>query len=219
SCSHCSASPAAWRLRSSPPSCWRDRAPPAPPQPPRCSGRPGSRSPAPASPGGSPPLSAGPGGPRPGPPPAPPVHTPPPHRPPAAPTRLSLATGLATALLHMQTSQTSAAVHAYTDNLRADVVLSSPAGGLPVGLARVVRKQPGVAGASALVTSTGFFEQPGENAASVPLQGIDAAGAAETTRRDLTAATAARLRGNTVALATTDARPGRGLGDTVRMRL
>src|SRR5262245_30022203 len=134
-------------------------------------------------------------------------------------TPLMLATGLATALLYMQTSQTSAAVHAYTDNLRADVVLSSPTGGLPLELTRIVRKQPGVAGASALVTSTGFFEQPGESAASVALQGIDAAGAAETTGFDLTAGTLGRLRGTTVALAARDARPGRRLGDTVRMRL
>jgi putative ABC transport system permease protein len=134
-------------------------------------------------------------------------------------TPLMLATGLTTALLYMQTSQTSAAVHAYTDNLRADVVLSSPTGGLPLELTRIVRKQPGVAGASALVTSTGFFEQPGESAASVPVQGIDAAGAAETTGFDLTAGTLARLRGTTVALAARDARPGRRLGDTVRMRL
>jgi len=134
-------------------------------------------------------------------------------------TPVMLATGLATALLYMQTSQTSAAVHAYTTNLRADLVLGSSLGGLPVELARVVRHQPGVAGASALVTSTGFFEQPGESAASVPLQGIDAEGAAQTTAFELTAGTLARLRGNTVALAAKDARPGRRLGDTVQMRL
>src|SRR5262249_23661473 len=111
------------------------------------------------------------------------------------------------------------AVLAYTDNLRADVVLSSRLGGLPVELARVVRKQPGVAGASALVTSTGFFEQPGASAASVPLQGINAEGAAGATAFDLTGGTLAHLRGTTVALAASDARPGRRLGDTVRMRL
>src|SRR5262249_33789356 len=142
-----------------------------------------------------------------------------PFRTAGALTPVMLATGLATALLYMQTSQTSAAVHAYTTNLRADVVLTSSVGGLPLDLARVVRKQPGVAGASALVTSTGFFEQPGESAASVPLQAIDAASGEQTTAFELTAGTLARLRGNTVALATTDARPGRGLGDTVRMRL
>jgi putative ABC transport system permease protein len=134
-------------------------------------------------------------------------------------TPVMLATGLATALLYMQTSQTSAAVHAYTNNLRADLVLSSSLGGLPLELARVVRRQPGVAGASALVTSTGFFEQPGESAASVPLQGVDAEGAAETTAFELTAGTLVRLRGRTVALAAGDARPGRRLGETVQMRL
>src|SRR5262249_36748339 len=142
-----------------------------------------------------------------------------PFRTAGALTPVMLATGLATALLYMQTSQTSAAVHAYTSNLRADLVLSSSLGGLPLELARVVRLQPGVAGASALVTSTGFFEQPGESAASVPLQGIDAEGAAQTTAFERTAGALARLRGNTVALAARDARPGRRLGDTVRMRL
>jgi putative ABC transport system permease protein len=134
-------------------------------------------------------------------------------------TPIMLATGLATALLYMQTSQTSAAVQAYTNNLRADVVLTSSLGGLPLELARVARRQPGVAAASALVISTGFFEQPGESAASVPLQGIDAEGAAQTTAFELTAGTLARLRGNTIAVAARDARPGRRLGDTVRVRL
>ena len=134
-------------------------------------------------------------------------------------TPVMLATGLATALLYMQTSQTSAAVHAYTSDLRADLVLTSSLGGLPLGLARLVREQPGVAGASALVTSTGFFERPGEDAASVPLQGIDAEGAPQTTAFELTAGTLSRLRGNTIALAARDARPGRTIGDTVSMRL
>jgi putative ABC transport system permease protein len=130
-----------------------------------------------------------------------------------------LATGLATALLYMQTSQTRAAVDAYTNDLRADAVLSSSAGGLPLGLVRAVRDQPGVAGASALVTSTGYFEQPGEDAAVVPLQGIDAEGAAQTTAFDLTAGTLSRLRGDTIALSARHSRAGRSIGDRVPMRL
>jgi putative ABC transport system permease protein len=134
-------------------------------------------------------------------------------------TPIMLATGLATALLYMQTSQTRAAVDAYTNNLRADAVLSSSTGGLPLELAAAVREQPEVAGASAWVTSTGYFEKPGEDAAVVPLQGIEAEGADRTTAYELTAGTLSRLRGNTIALAARHTRPGRDVGDSVRMRL
>jgi hypothetical protein len=49
----------------------------------------------------------------------------------------------------------------------------------------------------------------------VPLQGVDAEGAAETTAFEFTAGTLVRLRGRTVALAAGDVRPGRRLGDDV----
>jgi putative ABC transport system permease protein len=137
----------------------------------------------------------------------------------AALTPIMLATGFATALLYMQTSQTSAAVDAYTNNLRADAVLSSSTGGLPLGLVRDVREQPGVAEASAYVTSTGYFERPGEDAAIVPLQGIEAEGAAQTTAFELTAGSLSRLQGNTIALSERHTREGRDVGDTIPVRL
>jgi putative ABC transport system permease protein len=70
-----------------------------------------------------------------------------------------LATGLTTALLYMQTSQQAVTEHAYAQHLQADLVISSPAGGLPLGLAAQVSRLPGVA-ASPLVTSNGFINVP-----------------------------------------------------------
>lgn len=134
-------------------------------------------------------------------------------------TPVMLATGLATALLYMQTSQTGAAADAYTNDLRADAVLGSATGGLPLGLVHDVREQPGVDEASAYISSTGYFEVPGEDAAIVPLQGIDAEGATGTTAFEVTTGTLSRLRGDTIALSARHTRPGRDVGDTVRMRL
>ena len=47
-------------------------------------------------------------------------------------TPVMLATGLTTALLYMQTSQQAATEHAYARQLQANLVISSPAGGLPL---------------------------------------------------------------------------------------
>jgi putative ABC transport system permease protein len=75
-------------------------------------------------------------------------------------TPVMLATGLATALLYMQTSQQAATEHAYAQHLSADLVVSSRTGGLPLGVAARVSRMPGVAAASPLVTSAGFFDVP-----------------------------------------------------------
>ena len=74
-------------------------------------------------------------------------------------TPVMLATGLATALLYMQTSQQAATEQAYAQHLQANLVISSPAGGLPLGLAAQVSRLPGVV-ASPLVTSNGFLNLP-----------------------------------------------------------
>ncbi|KLL12205.1 FtsX-like permease family protein [Protofrankia coriariae] len=137
---------------------------------------------------------------------------------------IMLATGLATSLLYLQTSQSEAADRAYTENLRADAALVSTAGGFPVNLVRSVRTLPGVGQASAVVNSEGYLES--EEVAetgyreTVPLQGITADGADRTAPVALTAGTLADLRGDTVALATTSARHfGYELGDTVPLWL
>jgi putative ABC transport system permease protein len=141
----------------------------------------------------------------------------------AAAMPIMLATGIATALLYVQTTQAAAAERAFAESLRADVVLTSAGGGLPRDLIGSVRRLPGVAGASEYVTSTGFVEDPYDGAQGEdgrPLQGVTADGAAQTTAVSVTAGTLAGLRGDTVALPAQHARAlGRGVGDTIRMRL
>jgi putative ABC transport system permease protein len=142
----------------------------------------------------------------------------------AAAMPIMLAVGIATALLYVQTTQAAATERAYAANLRADVVLTSTVGGgLPPDLIGSVRRLSGVAGASEYVTSTGYVERPHDRAQGEdgwPLQGVTADGAAQTTAASVTAGTLAALRGNTVALPAQHARAlGRGVGDTIRMRL
>jgi putative ABC transport system permease protein len=136
---------------------------------------------------------------------------------------IMLAVGIATALLYVQTTQVAAAERAYTQTLRADVVLTSTMGGLAPGLLGSVESLPGVAGASEYVTSTGFIDRPHDRAQDKdgwPLRGVTAGGAAQTTAVSVTAGTLAGLRGNTVALSAQHARElGRSVGDTIRMRL
>jgi putative ABC transport system permease protein len=152
-------------------------------------------------------------------------------------TPIMLAVGLATALLYLQTAQDAAAQQAFTGNLRADAVLTSSTGGLPVDLADQVAGLPGVAGASALVTSAGFFDpgpppkpQPGEDPQdaadgpdehidSVPLEGVTASGIGRTTSYTVTSGSLKDLTGDTMAIAGAFVQQGRGLGDTVKMRL
>lgn len=146
-----------------------------------------------------------------------------PRRMAAAAMPIMLATGIATALLYVQTTQVAAAERAYTETLRADAVLTSANGGLARDLIDSVQRLPGVAGASEYVTSTGYVEYPHDRAQSEdgwPLQGVTAHGAAQTTAVSVTAGTLAELRGNTMALPAQHARAlGRGVGDTIRMRL
>ncbi|GAA2398670.1 FtsX-like permease family protein [Streptomyces glaucosporus] len=144
-----------------------------------------------------------------------------------------LASGLAMALIYLQTTQSFGAQRAFEENLRADLVVTA-AGGLPPETVDVVAEQPGVAAASAQVSSVGYIEPPAPKRADgdgededdepepteVPLQGVTAAGVDRTTAYRASSGSLADLRGNTVALPTELARAaGRGLGDTVPMRL
>lgn len=139
-----------------------------------------------------------------------------------------LATGLATAFLYMQTAQAHAAERAYTDNLRADAVLTSSTGGFPLTYVDTVRTVPGVAAASAVVPSIGHLlptevdpEEPDPDPQeNVPVLGVTSAGAAETFAAAPTAGTLSDLNGQTVALTAADAAQlGRKVGDSMRMRL
>ncbi|MFD0414028.1 FtsX-like permease family protein [Streptomyces sp. NPDC127108] len=141
-----------------------------------------------------------------------------------------LATGLAIALIYMQTTNSRGAERAFDDSLRADLAVTSDAGGLPLDMVEKVRRQPGVAAASAQVSSMGYVEprtpveptaDSGEGAADPPemaLAGITPEGISKTTAFRATEGSLDALRGESVALPTryTD---GHKIGDMVPMRL
>src|SRR5215468_3745168 len=137
-------------------------------------------------------------------------------------TPVMLTTGLATSLLYMQTAQQAAAERAYARHLRADLVITSRAGGIPLGAAARARRLPGVAAASPLVTSAGFFDvPPGANPGTVdplPLQGLDGASAGRVADYPVAAGSLSQLTGDTIAIPSAYRTPGRGLGDTVTLR-
>src|SRR5215831_12476252 len=137
-------------------------------------------------------------------------------------TPVMLAAGLATSLLYMQTAQQAAAEHAYARHLRADLVITSRAGGIPLRAATRARRLPGVAVASPLVTSTGFFNvPPGANPGtveSIPLQGLDGASAGRVADYRVTAGSLSQLTGDTIAIPSAYRQPGRDPGDTVTLR-
>ncbi|MEV4005405.1 ABC transporter permease [Actinomadura sp. NPDC049753] len=143
-----------------------------------------------------------------------------------------LATGLALALTYMQTTQSSGSDKAFEEHLRADLAVTSESG-LPLDLVDTVKAQPGVAAATAQVTSLGFIEPEGlagpvvaegdggENAPDVPamsLLGVTPEGIAQTTAYRAASGSLDALHGDTVALPTRYA-GGRKLGDPVPMRL
>ncbi|GAA2908841.1 ABC transporter permease [Streptomyces thioluteus] len=140
----------------------------------------------------------------------------------AVATPVMLVTALATGMIYLQTSTAALTGKAFADDLRADAVLTSPAGVDPA-LAAAVRRLPEVAAASPYVTSTGYTESPhdgGESKRGLPLTGIGADGAERTVGARVTAGSLAALRGDAVALPEPLARRiHRGVGDTLRLRL
>jgi putative ABC transport system permease protein len=73
---------------------------------------------------------------------------------------ITLASAIALGNIYSQTTQQKAAVEAYTDNLYADVVVTSSSGGIPAGLFDQVRSTEGVSAASELARSKGWIEEP-----------------------------------------------------------
>ena len=136
-------------------------------------------------------------------------------------TPVMFATGLATALLYMQTSQQAATEQLYAQHLQANLVISSPAGGLPLGLAAQVSRLPGVV-ASPLVTSNGFFNLPpgaqDGDPNSTPLLGLDGATASRVANYQVTSGSLARLSGDTIAIPASWAKSGQEVGDTLMLR-
>ncbi|MBC2876086.1 MULTISPECIES: FtsX-like permease family protein [Streptomyces] len=141
----------------------------------------------------------------------------------AVATPVMLATAITTGMLYLQTSVAAATDREFTGNLRADAVLTSAAGGIDPALVATVRGLPGVAAASASVTSTVFTERPhdgGENKRGTTLQGVDAEGAGQVLAIRPTAGRLADLKGNAVALPEAAARRmHRGVGDTIGLRM
>ncbi|MER5422549.1 ABC transporter permease [Streptosporangium roseum] len=153
----------------------------------------------------------------------------------AAVMPVMLATGLATSLIYLQTTQSSGSEQAFKENLRADLVVTSAAGGLPLDMVDTIREQPGVAAASAQISSLGYIEPKAAPASKnededededepepteVPLRGITAEGVDRTTAFRASAGSLDALNGSTVALPTEFADAGgHKLGDMVPMRL
>lgn len=144
-----------------------------------------------------------------------------------------LAAGLALALTYMQTTQTEGAREVFRDDLRADLAVTSQSGGLTLGTVDQIARLPGVAAASAQVTSTGFIEpaelagplvhkgDAGEDDPQPPtmsLLGVTAAGVTRTTAFRATSGSLDALDGASVALPERFAGPYK-IGDTVPMRL
>jgi putative ABC transport system permease protein len=132
-----------------------------------------------------------------------------------------LAVGIATASLYIQTTQDELTNGAFVANLSADAVLTSVSGTVDPALVDRVQELPGVAAASAYVTSLGYLERPdgrgtetGED--GMPLRGVSARGAAGTTAAAATRGSFAALTGRTVAL---PEGAGHDVGDTVTLRL
>lgn len=135
-------------------------------------------------------------------------------------TPIMLATGFATANIYLQTTTMAVANEAFVENLRADLVIS---GDVPAGLLAEVRAVPGVTAASEYVTSTVFTEKPYNASGSEDgwtVQGVSADAAAKTTAYRPTEGSLAALTGDTVALPAAQAADlGRGVGDTITMRM
>ncbi|MFF8827732.1 FtsX-like permease family protein [Streptomyces sp. NPDC015131] len=146
-----------------------------------------------------------------------------------------LASGLAISLIYLQTTQSSGAERAFEENLRADLVVTSASGGLPLELVDTVARQPGVEAASAQVSTLGYIDPPAParpapgdegdepdepEPTEVPLQGVTPAGLESTTAFRAAEGDLTRLTGDTVALPTAFAEAsGHTLGDKVPMRL
>lgn len=137
----------------------------------------------------------------------------------AAVSPVMLLTGVATALVYFQTTQTASADQAFTASLRADAVLVSSTGGMPADLVGSVAALPGVGAASAYVPSTVYHQGPPEERGSdkhptyrlpemddYPLVGVTGSTVARTMSVDVAAGSLDLLDGHTVALSTGDAR-------------
>lgn len=136
-------------------------------------------------------------------------------------TPIMLAVGIATANIYLQTTQQELADQAFTEDVRADAVIGSAAGGLSPELVGRIQSVPGVAGASEYVTSSVFVEAPYDDSdEGRPAIGLTASGAGATTDTKVTQGSLDALTGATIALPDVFAKDfSRGVGDTLSLRL
>ncbi|WP_410660269.1 FtsX-like permease family protein [Amycolatopsis sp. lyj-112] len=136
-------------------------------------------------------------------------------------TPIMLAVGIATANIYLQTTQQELADQAFTEDVRADAVIGSAAGGLSPDLVGRIQSVPGVAGASEYVTSNVFVEAPYDDSdEGRPAIGLTASGAGATTATKVTEGSLDALTGATIALPEVFAKDfSRGVGDTLSLRL
>ncbi|MCP2266198.1 FtsX-like permease family protein [Promicromonospora thailandica] len=133
-----------------------------------------------------------------------------------------LLTGVSTGMLYLQTTNDAADKEAYAAGIVADAVVTAE-GGVDPRLVEEIGRLPGVAGASAYVSSVGFVESPDDVSPMGEgwnLQGVTAQGAAATTPVDVTAGALTDLQGATVAIEEGHAgRLGVDVGDTITLRM
>ncbi|MFI9008453.1 ABC transporter permease [Actinosynnema sp. NPDC053489] len=135
-------------------------------------------------------------------------------------TPVMLATGLATALIYLQTTQAGAASGSFAESLRADAVVTSTTGGVPLEVVDEVRALPGVEAASAVVDTEAYFPHHGDGDDEITVLGVTPGGVTRTLGVDVTAGSLDDLRGDAVALPSGWAeRLGAAVGDPVTMKL
>ncbi|MEU4746806.1 FtsX-like permease family protein [Actinosynnema sp. NPDC023658] len=135
-------------------------------------------------------------------------------------TPVMLATGLATALIYLQTTQAGAESGAFAESLRADAVVTSSTGGVPLELVDEVRALPGVEAASAVVDTEAYFPDHEDGDDEITVLGVTPDGVTGTMGVDVTAGSLGDLRGDAVALPTGWAESlHAAVGDSVTMKL
>ncbi|HEX6352605.1 FtsX-like permease family protein [Actinophytocola sp.] len=136
---------------------------------------------------------------------------------------ITLGTAIALGNVYSQTTESAAREAGYAQQLQADAVVTSTFGAVTPGMLADVLGTPGVADASALVSSSGAIEQPedtfhGEE--GWPLLGVDAQERDPVIAMPVTAGSLADLDGNTVAVPRDAAEDlGFGVGDEISVRL
>ena len=134
-------------------------------------------------------------------------------------TPVMLATGLATALIYLQTTSAGGG-SGFADNLTADAAVTSQTGGIALDLVPTIKAQPGVGSVSALVDSTVTFRSGEDDDDSATALGVNGDGVEGTLGISPTSGRLADLTGATVALTTDRAdQMHYALGDSVQLKM